>query len=100
MTVAENIVMGKPPHAKMVWLIKSIEIVEEISKKYNLIVNPSALVKELPVRPAAEGRDFKSIISGSKYIDYGWAHGSIDATEINQLFITLDELRNQENPLF
>ena len=97
MTVAENIVMGKPPHAKngLIDKRKSIEIVEEISRKYNLTVNPSALVKELPVGLQQRVEILKALYLGANILIMDEPTAVLTPQEINQLFITLDELRNQ-----
>lgn len=54
-TIAENIILGAEPMKKKWGFINSIDIerankeVEELSKKYNFEVNPTDLIKDVPV---------------------------------------------------
>ena len=50
MTVAENVVIGKPPYKKgLIDLARSQEIVQELSETYGLKINPRARVSDLTV---------------------------------------------------
>lgn len=97
MTVAENIVMGNPPYKKngLVDKKKSIAIVEEISKKYNLIVEPGAVVKELPVGLQQRVEILKALYLGAKILIMDEPTAVLTPQEISKLFITLDGLRKQ-----
>lgn len=97
MTVAENIVMGKPPHRKngLIDKKKSVEIVEELSRRYNLIVEPTALVKEIPVGLQQRVEILKALYLGANILIMDEPTAILTPQEIHKLFITLDELRKQ-----
>lgn len=97
MTVAENIVMGKPPHGKngLVDKKKSITIVNELSRRYNLVVDASSLVKELPVGLQQRVEILKALYLGANILIMDEPTAVLTPQEINQLFMTLDGLRKQ-----
>lgn len=97
MTVAENIVMGNPPFRKnrLVDRKKSIRIVEEISEKYNLIVEPEAVVKELPVGLKQRVEILKALYLGANILIMDEPTAVLTPQEISKLFLTLDGLRKQ-----
>lgn len=97
MTVAENIVMGKPPHGRngLIDRKKSIAIVNELSRKYNLVVDPAAHVKELPVGLQQRVEILKALYLGANILIMDEPTAVLTPQEISQLFTTLDGLRKQ-----
>lgn len=97
MTVAENIVMGNPPHNKsgLIDRKRSIAIVNEISQKYNLLVDPMAKVGELSVGLQQRVEILKALYLGARILIMDEPTAVLTPQEIRQLFVTLDGLRKQ-----
>ena len=97
MTVAENIVMGRPPYKKngLIDRKKSLEIVYEISQKYNLSVSPEATVGNLPVGLRQRVEILKALYLGANILIMDEPTAVLTPQEIEQLFVTLAELKKQ-----
>lgn len=97
MTVAENIVMGNPPKLRngLVDKKRSISIVQELSKKYGLDINPTGIVKELPVGLQQRVEILKALYLGADILIMDEPTAVLTPQEIRQLFKTLQMLKEQ-----
>ena len=61
-TVAENILLGiEPSQVRFLNEQKENKLIEELAAKYNLPVDPTARIRDLPGRYAAEGGNFEGV---------------------------------------
>ena len=95
MTVAQNIVMGNPPHKSfgLVDIKKSNKLVNEISEKYCLPIDPAARVKDLPVGLQQRVEILKALYLGANILIMDEPTAVLTPQEIDKLFETLRELR-------
>lgn len=69
MTVAENMVLGiEPKKGMFIDAAKAIEITENLSKTYNLHVDPRAKVDDLPVGLKQKVEILKALLRGAKIL--------------------------------
>lgn len=69
MTVAENMVLGiEPKKGIFIDTAKAIEITENLSKTYNLKVDPRAVVADLPVGIKQKVEILKALLRGAKIL--------------------------------
>lgn len=93
LTVAENIVLGAEP-AKLgfVDFKRAIEITKEISKKYNLIVDPYVKVEDLPVGLKQKVEILKALLRGAKILILDEPTAVLTPQETKELFVELKQL--------
>lgn len=94
MTVAENVVIGKPPYRKgLIDLKKSEEIVSELSKKYGLEINPKTKVSDLTVGLQQRVEILKALYLGAEILIMDEPTAVLTPQEITQLMETLFNLK-------
>ncbi|WP_243108725.1 ABC transporter ATP-binding protein [Clostridium rectalis] len=94
LTVAENMVLGIEPRKKgFIDFEKAISITEEISKKYNLIVDPKAKVADLPVGIKQKVEILKALLRGAKILILDEPTAVLTPQETKELFIQLNTLK-------
>ena len=95
-TVAENIILGKEPRKGMTLdLEKAIKDVEEISKKYELKVDPRALVQDISVGTQQRVEILKTLYRGAEILILDEPTAVLIPQEIEELGIILQSLVNQ-----
>lgn len=94
MTVAENVVIGKPPYKNgLINLKKSEEIVTELTKKYGLEINPKAKVSDLTVGLQQRVEILKALYLGAEILIMDEPTAVLTPQEITQLMETLSNLK-------
>ena len=90
MTVAENVVIGKPPYKKgLIDLVRSQEIVQELSETYGLEINPRARVSDLTVGLQQRVEILKALYLGAEILIMDEPTAVLTPQEILQLMDTL-----------
>jgi len=97
LTVAENIVLGMVPtrNGVLVDYKKAIEITQEVSQKYNLQVNPSAKVMDIPVGMKQKVEILKALVRGAKILILDEPTAVLTTQETTELFKELISLKEQ-----
>lgn len=87
LTVAENMVLGIEPKKKgFVDFEKAVSITEELSKKYNLDVDPRAKVEDLPVGKKQKTEILKALIRGADILILDEPTAVLTPQETKELF--------------
>lgn len=96
LTVAENIVLGKEVK-KGIFLdkAKAIEMTEELSKKYNLIVDPKSRVRDISVSQKQKVEILKALYRGAKILILDEPTAVLTPQEIDELFKQLMILKKE-----
>ncbi|MFL0248928.1 ABC transporter ATP-binding protein [Clostridium neuense] len=96
LTVAENIVLGKEVK-KGIFLdkAKAIEMTEELSKKYNLIVDPKSKVRDISVSQKQKVEILKALYRGAKILILDEPTAVLTPQEIEELFKQLMILKKE-----
>ena len=94
LTVAENMIMGMEPK-KMGFIDynKAIQICEEVSKKYNLIIDPKAKVQDLSVGFKQKIEILKALLRGAEILILDEPTAVLTPQETEELFVQLKKLR-------
>lgn len=93
LTVAENIVLGIEPGKAGVFNIKeAVRMAREVSEKYNLIVDPEALVRDVSVGVKQKIELLKALIRGVKILILDEPTAVLTPQETEELFVRLKEL--------
>lgn len=97
LTVAENIVLGMVPTKSGVLIDfdKAIEITEEYSKRYNLVVDARAKVADIPVGMKQKVEILKALVRGAKILILDEPTAVLTTQETEELFKELVDLKNQ-----
>ncbi|MGL5972689.1 MAG: ABC transporter ATP-binding protein [Oscillospiraceae bacterium] len=96
LTVAENIVLGMEPKKGMFLdLKKAVEITKEVSKKYNLIVDPKEKVSNLPVGLKQKVEILKALVRGAKVLILDEPTAVLTPQETQELFVELKNLKEK-----
>ena len=96
MTVAENVVIGKPPYKKgLIDLVRSQEIVQELSETYGLEINPRARVSDLTVGLQQRVEILKALYLGAEILIMDEPTAVLTPQEILQLMDTLMNLKKK-----
>ena len=96
MTVAENVVIGKPPYKKgLIDLARSQEIVQELSETYGLKINPRARVSDLTVGLQQRVEILKALYLGAEILIMDEPTAVLTPQEILQLMDTLMNLKKK-----
>ena len=94
LTVAENIVLGIEPGKAGVFDKKmAIRMTKEVSEKYNLIVDPNALVRDVSVGVKQKIELLKALIRGVKVLILDEPTAVLTPQETRELFVRLKELK-------
>ena len=96
LTVAENIVLGMEPRKGLSFdLQKAISLTKEISKKYNMYVNPNSKVKDIPVGMKQKVEILKSLLRGAEILILDEPTAVFTPQETESLFESLLTLKKQ-----
>jgi len=96
LTVAENIVLGMAPKKGLfIDYKKAVEITEEYAKKYNLHVDPSAKVMDIPVGMKQKVEILKALVRGAKILILDEPTAVLTTQETAELFRELINLKEQ-----
>lgn len=96
LTVAENIVLGMEPKKNGLFdMEEAVKITEEACKKYNLIVDPRAAVRDLPVGQKQKVEILKALVRGAEIIILDEPTAVLTPQETAELFVELKHLRDQ-----
>ncbi len=96
MTVAENVVMGKPIYKNgLLDLKKSEEVVAELSKTYGLEINPKTKVSNLTVGLQQRVEILKALYLGAEILIMDEPTAVLTPQEIQQLIETLKNLKEK-----
>lgn len=96
LTVAENMVLGaEPQKGGFIDFNKAIEITEELSKKYNLEVDPRAVVDDLPVGMKQKVEILKALLRGAKILILDEPTAVLTPQETVELFQELINLKEK-----
>ncbi|MFX0549581.1 ABC transporter ATP-binding protein [Hathewaya histolytica] len=96
LTVAENMVLGvEPKKGVSIDLDKAIKMTEELSKKYNLKVDPRAKVEDLPVGIKQKVEILKALLRGAKILILDEPTAVLTPQETQELFEELINLKKQ-----
>lgn len=95
LTVTENLVLGMEPRTKNGFfdMNKAIEMVKEVSEKYNFNIDPLARVRDLPVGQKQKVEILKVLIRGAKIIILDEPTAVLTPQETRELFIELKGLK-------
>lgn len=96
LTVAENMVLGiEPKKNGFIDFDKAIKITEEISYKYNLIVDPRAKVADLPVGIKQKVEILKALLRGAEILILDEPTAVLTPQETKELFTELVTLKDK-----
>ncbi len=97
LTVAENIVLGMTPKKNGIFIDKqkAIQITEEYAKKFNLIVDPTARVVDIPVGMKQKVEILKALVRGAKILILDEPTAVLTTQETTELFKELKHLKQQ-----
>jgi general nucleoside transport system ATP-binding protein len=94
LTVAENIMMGRPIVKKgLLDMNKAYAVVKEMSEKFGLEIDPKAIVKDLPVGLQQRVEILKALYLGADILILDEPTAVLTPQEIGQLFVTLKSLK-------
>lgn len=99
-TIAENIILGAEPMKKKWGFIKSIDIdrankeVAELSKRYNLEVNPTDIIKDIPVSTRQRVEILKMLYRNAELLIFDEPTAVLAPQEINSLLQIIKSLRD------
>lgn len=95
-TVAENMVLGMEPKKGVgINYNEAIRMTEEMSKKYNLQVNPKAKVEDLSVGMKQKVEILKALLRGAKILILDEPTAVLTPQETEELFRELKQLKEQ-----
>ena len=96
LTVAENMVLGiEPKKGLFIDYKKAVEITKEFSEKYNLSVDPSAKVADVPVGMKQKVEILKALVRGAKIMILDEPTAVLTTQETIELFRQLLLLKEQ-----
>jgi simple sugar transport system ATP-binding protein len=96
LTVAENMVLGaEPQKSGFIDFNRAISITEELSKKYNLSVDPKAVVADLPVGMKQKIEILKALLRGAKILILDEPTAVLTPQETVELFQELMHLKDK-----
>lgn len=96
LSVAENMVLGKEPKKGILYDKKeAIKMTEEVSKLYNLKVDPNVLVRDLSIGYKQRVEILKMLLHGAKVLLLDEPTAVLTPQETEELFKQLKELKNK-----
>lgn len=96
LTIAENMVLGIEPRKNgFIDFKKAVAITEEISKKYNLIVDPEAKIEDLPVGMKQKVEILKALLRGAEILILDEPTAVLTPQETKELFEELVTLKKK-----
>ena len=96
LTVAENMIMGMEPRRLGLFIDreKAVRMAEEISRKYNLTINPREKVRNLSVGSKQKVEILKALLRGAEILILDEPTAVLTPQETEELFIQLEKLRD------
>jgi simple sugar transport system ATP-binding protein len=87
-TVAENVILGIEPVERLGWLDrrKASKMVREISERYNLAVDPDALIEDLPVGVQQRVEIIKVLSRDARYLVFDEPSAVLTPQEVEEFF--------------
>ena len=97
LTVAENMVLGIEPKKNNAFFDfdKAVAMTEEVSKKYNLAIDPKAIVENLAVGKKQKIEILKALLRGAEILILDEPTAVLTPQETKELFEELINLKNQ-----
>lgn len=97
LTVAENMVLGMAPKKNGLFVDydKAVEITKEYSEKFNLKVDPNAMVMDIPVGMKQKVEILKALVRGAKILILDEPTAVLTTQETVELFKELVSLKDQ-----
>ncbi len=96
LTVAENMIMGiEPKKYGFIDYDKAVKMCEEVSKKYNLAIDPNAKVKDLAVGIKQKVEILKALLRGAEILILDEPTAVLTPQETDELFSQLEKLREK-----
>lgn len=96
LTVAENMVLGAEPRKGVLFnKRKAIQMTEEISEKYNLPIDPKAVIKDLSVGYKQRVEILKNLLRGARILLLDEPTAVLTPQETEQLFVQLRSLKEK-----
>lgn len=96
LTVAENLVLGAEPRKGLAFdWNTAIKTVEELSKRYNLHVDPKARVRDVPIGMRQKAEILKALLRGAELLVLDEPTAVLTPQETEELFGALGELKKQ-----
>ncbi|WP_233558298.1 ABC transporter ATP-binding protein [Tessaracoccus sp. OH4464_COT-324] len=95
-SVAENMVLGSEPgRAGLLDLQGARERVRQLSERYNMAVDPDALVGDLPVGVQQRVEILKALAGNARYLIFDEPTAVLTPQEIDELMIVMRALRDE-----
>lgn len=96
LSVTENITLGIEPGAGPVYDIKTAtKMVQEASDKFNMEIDPNALVRDLSVGRKQKVEILKALIRGARVLILDEPTAVLTPQETRELFVQLKQLRDE-----
>lgn len=97
LTVAENMVLGIEPKKNNAFFDfeKAVKMTEDVSQKYNLAINPKAVVENLAVGKKQKLEILKALLRGAEILILDEPTAVLTPQETKELFEELNNLKNQ-----
>lgn len=95
-TVTENVILGMEPAGPAGWLDlrAGSQLVEDISTRYNLEVDPSALIEDLPVGVQQRVEIIKVLTREARYLVFDEPTSVLTPQEVEEFFRIIRGLRD------
>ena len=96
LTVAENIVLGREPkkYGTLIDMAKAVRDTQEICEKYNLKVDPTARVRDLPVGMKQKVEILKALYRNAQVLILDEPTAVLTPQETAELFVELKNMRD------
>lgn len=87
-TVAENVILGLEPLKGLHWIDKRAaeDLVREVSDRYNLSVDPDAMVEDIPVGVQQRVEIIKVLVREARYIIFDEPTAVLTPQEVQEFF--------------
>ncbi len=96
LTVTENLVLGAEPRKGLAFdWNTAIKTVEDLSKRYNLHVDPRARVRDIPIGMRQKVEILKALLRGAELLVLDEPTAVLTPQETEELFVALGELKRQ-----
>jgi len=94
-TVTENVILGMEPANSLGWLDKKAgsQIVKDISRRYNLEIDPEALIEDLPVGVQQRVEIIKVLSREARYLVFDEPTSVLTPQEVEEFFRIVKGLR-------
>ncbi|MGA7098048.1 MAG: ABC transporter ATP-binding protein [Acidimicrobiia bacterium] len=87
-TVAENVILGMEPLKGVDWIDRKAadSMIREVSDRYNLSVNPEAMVEDIPVGVQQRVEIIKVLVRDARYIIFDEPTAVLTPQEVEEFF--------------